>query len=45
MAKRAGIELRQSYLRVGKLSLFMQQRYSAARQMGGVRRELKRSKV
>jgi transposase, IS5 family len=45
LAKRAGIELRQSYLRVGKQSLFMQQRYSAARQMRRARRELKRSKV
>jgi IS5 family transposase len=45
LAKRSGIELRQSYLRVGKQSLFMQQRYSAARQMRRARRELKRSKV
>ena len=45
LAKRAGIELRQSYLRVGKQALFMQQRYSAARQMRRARRELKRSKV
>ena len=43
LAKRAGIELRQSYLRVGKQSLFMQQRYSAARRMRRARRELKRS--
>jgi len=45
LAKRSGIELRQSYLLVGKRSLFMQQRYSAARQMRRARRELKRSKV
>ena len=45
LAKRSGIELRQSYLRVGKQALFMQQRYSAARQVRRARRELKRSKV
>src|SRR5450631_41761 len=45
MAKRSGIELRQSYVRKGKQALFMQQRYAAARQPKRARRELKRSKV
>jgi transposase, IS5 family len=45
LAKQAGIELRQSYVRKGKQALFMQQRYGAARQMKRARRELKRSKV
>ena len=45
LAKHAGIELRQSYVRKGKQALFMHQRYAAARQMRRARRELKRSKV
>ena len=45
LAKRSGIELRQSYVRKGKQALFMQQRYGAARQRKRARRELKRSKV
>jgi len=45
LAKRSGIELRQSYLRKGKQALFMQQRYAAARQPKRARRELKRSRV
>jgi IS5 family transposase len=40
LARRSGIELRQSYVRKGKQSLFMQQRYAAARQMRRARREL-----
>lgn len=45
MAKRAGIELRQSYVRVGKRALFMHNRYSAARQSKRARRQLKKLKV
>jgi len=45
LARRCGIELRQSYVRKGKQALFMHQRYAAARQMRRARRELKRLKV
>jgi transposase, IS5 family len=45
LAKRSGIEPRQSYVRKGKQALFMHQRYSADRQMRRARRELKRSKI
>jgi IS5 family transposase len=45
LAKQSKIELRQSYLRKGKETLFMQQRYAAARQMRRARREQKRLKV
>jgi IS5 family transposase len=45
LAKRSGVELRQSYVRKGKQALFMQHRYAAARQTRRARKELKRSKV
>jgi transposase, IS5 family len=45
LAKESNIELRQSYRRKGKVALFMQQRYAAARQMRRARREQKRLKV
>ena len=45
MARKLGIVLRQSYLRVGKRALFMHQRYQAARQSRRGRRELKKVKV
>ena len=45
LAKKLGITLRQSYLRVGKRALFMQQRYGAARQPGRGKRELKKLKT
>ena len=45
LAKRSGIDLRQSYLRKGKQALFMQHRYAAASQMRRARRELKRTKI
>ena len=45
IAQRAGIDLRQSYVRVGKRALFMHNRYSAARQSQRARRQLKKLKV
>ena len=45
LAKKLGISLRQSYLRVGKRALFMHQRYGAARQPGRGKRELKQLKT
>ncbi len=42
IAQRAGIDLRQSYVRVGKRALFMHNRYSAARQSERARRQLKK---
>ena len=44
-ARKLGITLRQSYLRVGKRALFMHQRYQAARQPGRGKRELKKIKT
>lgn len=45
LARKLGIALRQSYLRVGKRALFMHQRYQAARQPGRGKRELKKLKI
>ncbi len=45
MAKREGIELRQSFERLGKRALQMQGRYSHARQMKRARRETKKLRV
>jgi IS5 family transposase len=45
MAKREGIELRQSFERLSKRALQMQGRYSHARQMKRARRETKRLRV
>jgi IS5 family transposase len=45
LAKREGIDLRQSYERLGKWALIMQGRYSHARQMNRAKREQKRLKV
>lgn len=44
-ARRAGIELRQSYVRVGKIALVSQSRYARAKQMRRARREQRRLKV
>ncbi len=44
-AKRCGVTLRQSYVRVGKRALFMHNRYLAARQNRRGRRQLKKLKV
>jgi len=44
-AKRSGVALRQSYVRVGKRALFMHNRYLAARQNRRGRRQLKKLKV
>jgi len=44
-AKKAGIELRQSYERLGKRALVMQGRYAHARQMKRARRETKRLRL
>jgi transposase, IS5 family len=45
LAKDAGIELRQTYTRIGKNAFFMQNRYARARQMKRAKRELKRLKT
>jgi len=45
LARQFGLELRQSYLRVGKRALFMHQRYQAARQPGRGKREMKKLKT
>ena len=45
LSRRHRIELRQSYTRKGKQALFMNNRYSAARQARRARRELRRLKV
>ena len=45
LCRRHRIELRQSYTRKGKQALFMNNRYSAARQSRRARRELRRLKV
>ena len=45
LAKRQGIELRQSYERVGKHALIKHQRYAHAKQRNRARRELKRLRV
>ena len=44
-ARRSGIELRQSYVRVGKIALVKQGRYARAKQMRRARREQRRLKV
>lgn len=44
-AKKRGISLRQSYLRLGKRALIMSSRYAHARQMKRARREQKKLKV
>jgi len=44
-ASRAGISLRQTYVRVGKLALARQGRYAHARQMKRARRETKRLRL
>lgn len=44
-AKRCGVTLRQSYVRVGKRALFMHNRYLAARQNRRGRRQLRKLKV
>lgn len=44
-AKRCGVELRQSYRRLSKHALFMQNRYRHARQLKRARRTLKKLKV
>lgn len=45
LAKRAGLDLRQTYERLGKRAFIMQGRYSHARQMNRAKREQKRLKV
>jgi transposase, IS5 family len=45
LAKRAGIELRQTYERLGKRSLIMHGRYSHARQTKRAKRELKKLRL
>jgi transposase, IS5 family len=45
LAKRAGIELRQSYERLGKRAFIMQGRYSHARQTKRAKRELKKLRL
>jgi len=45
LAKRGGIDLRQTYERLGKRAFIMQGRYSHARQMNRAKREQKRLKV
>jgi IS5 family transposase len=45
LAKRNGIELRQSFERLGKSALIMQGRYSHARQMKRARREQKKLRI
>ena|ERR1022692_2348677 len=45
LAKAAGIELRQTYTRIGKNAFFMHNRYARARQMKRAKRELKRLKT
>ena len=45
LAKRQGIELRQSYERLGKSAFIMQARYSHARQMKRSRREQKKLRI
>jgi IS5 family transposase len=45
LARKLGLTLRQSYLRVGKRALFMHQRYGAARQPSRGKRELKKLKT
>ena len=45
MAQKHGLKLRQSYKRVGKYALIMQQRYAHAKQYKRARRQLKRLKT
>lgn len=45
LAKRAGLDLRQTYERLGKRAFIMQGRYSHARQMNRAKREQKRLKI
>jgi IS5 family transposase len=45
LAKASGIELRQTYTRIGKNAFFMQNRYARARQLNRAKRELKRLKT
>lgn len=45
LSQRAGIALRQSYVRKGKQALFMVNRYAQARQMRRLKREAKRLKT
>ncbi len=45
MARKHGLKLRQSYKRVGKYALIMQQRYAHAKQYKRARRQLKRLKT
>jgi len=45
LAKRSGIDLRQTYERLGKRALLMQGRYSHARQTNRARREQKRLRI
>ena len=44
-AKRAGIDLRQSYVRVGKMALIAHQRYAHAKQYKRARRQLRKLKT
>ena len=45
LAKKLGVELRQSYARVGKLALVKHQRYAHARQFGRARKALRKLKT
>ena len=45
LAKKLGVELRQSYTRVGKLALVKHQRYAHARQFGRARKALRKLKT
>jgi IS5 family transposase len=45
LAKKLGVELRQSYVRVGKLALIKHQRYAHARQFGRARKALRKLKT
>jgi transposase, IS5 family len=45
LAKRLGVELRQSYVRVGKLALIKHQRYAHARQFDRARKALRKLKT
>jgi IS5 family transposase len=45
LAKKLGVELRQSYVRVGKFALVKHQRYAHARQFGRARKALRKLKT
>src|ERR1700734_573709 len=45
LAKKLGVELRQSYVRVGKIALVKHQRYAHARQFDRARKALRKLKT